>query len=819
MPPADPHLQHIESALRLWGVAFRDVTMNRRKNILRQTAPDFLNLLSDPTMFSNREMSRLFSVHFLNAMAKEADEENKIAKIGRSGRHSLSSRRPFNKYTRVGGVAPQKSFAGPSSSGNSRGTGSNSQRASGSVYSVFSAVINSPYPPVGGRLSQFTHAWRYISSDPFVLNVISMGVSLDFVSLPSQSTLPTNCKMSLEMELACDAEISDLCAKRAILPIHESSGYFFSSIFLVPKKTGGYRPIINLKNLNSHIRFEHFKMEGMESVRQLIHRGDWMVKLDLKDAYLSVPISLEHQPFLCFRWRNMCYKFTCLAFGLSPAPRLSTKLLKPVVSALRRAGIRLVIYLDDIIFMNENREGVISDVTAAINLLISLGFLINWEKSVLLPSQSLEFLGLLVDSVVLSLALPSDKVLSMLALCRRSLLKDVISLHELSSLIGSFSWAIPTIPFAQAHYRQLQRLYIYHSKSFNYDLSRYVSLSPAARDDIRWWVENLSASNGLCFLKQDPDLIIYSDASLQGWGFACDGVYSRGPWAGTDRLRHINELELLAAFYALKSLTAQSTNLKVNLILDNSTAVSYINKRGGTRSRALCDISSSIVSWCESRDLSLTATHLPGILNSIADEQSRTSLDASDWLLCRSAFRKLMAVWKMDVDLFATKWNAQLPTFVSWMIQPDAFALNAFSLNWGRFKGYAFPPFALIARCLAKLRKEKAELVLVCPLWFSQPWFPLLLNMACDTPLIFRFRPDLLVSCSGAPHPLTINNSLILSAWKLSGDVSSGKAFRRTWSTYCWQVTETPRQLLINQHGGPGVVGIIEGIRIPCLAL
>ncbi|KAI9557171.1 hypothetical protein GHT06_016978 [Daphnia sinensis] len=74
LPPSDPHLQHIKSALRLWGVAFRDVTMNRRKNILRQMAPDFLNLLSDPTMFSNREMSRLFGVHFLNAMAKEADE-------------------------------------------------------------------------------------------------------------------------------------------------------------------------------------------------------------------------------------------------------------------------------------------------------------------------------------------------------------------------------------------------------------------------------------------------------------------------------------------------------------------------------------------------------------------------------------------------------------------------------------------------------------------------------------------------------------------------------------------------------------------------
>ena len=91
LPPAHSHLQQVVSALRLWEVAFRDVTMNRRKNILRQTAPDFLNVLSDPNMFSNREISRLFGVHFLNAMAKETDEENKIAKVRRSGGHSHRS--------------------------------------------------------------------------------------------------------------------------------------------------------------------------------------------------------------------------------------------------------------------------------------------------------------------------------------------------------------------------------------------------------------------------------------------------------------------------------------------------------------------------------------------------------------------------------------------------------------------------------------------------------------------------------------------------------------------------------------------------------
>lgn len=126
-------------------------------------------------------------------------------------------------------------------------------------------------------------------------------------------------------------------------------------------------------------------------------------------------------------------------------------MLKPVIGALRRKGIHLVIYLDDIVFMNESREGVMADVSTAIDLVFSLGFLINWEKSVLLTSQSLEFLGLLIDSIALSLALPPDKVLSMLEMCRRSLLKGVVSLHDLSSLIGSFSWAIPTIPFAQAH--------------------------------------------------------------------------------------------------------------------------------------------------------------------------------------------------------------------------------------------------------------------------------------------------------------------------------------------------------------------------------
>ena len=407
-------------------------------------------------------------------MSKEADEESKIAKVGRSGGPYRRTSRYASKGQRG---AYQNNSGGQSSNPNfqpSRGNG-NFQR-SGSVSFLLASFLESgkKYPPVGRRLLQFVSAWRSVSHDPFILEAVSYGMTIDFVDTPYQENIPPNCAMSKEMEQACDLEISELLTKHAIVPVLDSSAGFYSSIFFVPKKTGGFRPIINLKRLNSFVRYEHFKLESMESVRHLIRQGDWMVKLDLKDAYLSVPIHVDHQHYLRFSWRGFRYQFSCLPFGLSPAPRLFTKLLKPVVVALRRLGIRLVIYLDDLIILSDSKEGALRDLDITVGLLTSLGFLVNWDKSVLDPSRSIEFLGLLLDSVSLSLALPPEKVSSLLSLCRRALDKGFVSLHDLSSLLGSFSWAIPTVPFAHAHYRNLQSFFISRSKCG--DLSKVVVL-------------------------------------------------------------------------------------------------------------------------------------------------------------------------------------------------------------------------------------------------------------------------------------------------------------------------------------------------------
>jgi hypothetical protein len=287
----------------------------------------------------------------------------------------------------------------------------------------------------------FGNAWRVISKDPWILSVVERGFFIDFVSRPLQKTETPESVMGQQMEAVCAEEVASLLKKGAIIEATDTPG-FFSNIFAIPKKNGGFRPIINLRNLNRHIRYEHFKMEGLDVVRNLLQKGDWLAKLDLKDAYLTVPLCHTHQPFLRFRWKGTAFQFTCLAFGLTPAPRAFTKLLKPVMAALRSKGVRVVIYLDDMLFLNQDRKGLLEDVEMAVELLLSLGFLINWDKSLIEPCHSLEYLGMVIDAQSLSFILPEEKRMKTRKLCVQALGRNGIKLRDLAKVMGNFAWAI-----------------------------------------------------------------------------------------------------------------------------------------------------------------------------------------------------------------------------------------------------------------------------------------------------------------------------------------------------------------------------------------
>lgn len=176
---------------------------------------------------------------------------------------------------------------------------------------------------------------------------------------------------------SCQSEIERLLRKRAIEPVESRADQFLSSFFLVDKPSGGKRFILNLRELNTYLNSPHFKLEDWHTVIRLMLPGSYMATLDLEDAYLLVPIVKRHRKYLRFQWCGITYEYTALPFGLSTAPYIFTKIMRPVVSYLRQRGFHSVIYLDDFLFLGSSPEECQANVNASLNLLLSLGFRIN----------------------------------------------------------------------------------------------------------------------------------------------------------------------------------------------------------------------------------------------------------------------------------------------------------------------------------------------------------------------------------------------------------------------------------------------------------
>ena len=269
---------------------------------------------------------------------------------------------------------------------------------------------------------------------------------MEFLSTPTQHLQLTFPRLTQVEQKVLDQEIQELLGKQAVHQISASdTAGFTSSLFVVPKKDGGNRPVVNLKPLNQFLVYEHFKMEGIHMLRDLLRQGDYLVKIDLKDAYLTVPIWKGHQKYLRFLWKEILLEFACLPVEVATAPRVFTKLMKPVVAMLRQRGVRLIIYLDDMLIIAESTSLALHHAASALNLLESLDFVVNYHKSQLIPSQQIEFLGFLVDSVSLSLQLPGEKLRKIRKRCQQLLNVGETSIRELSKFLGLLTSSIQAV--------------------------------------------------------------------------------------------------------------------------------------------------------------------------------------------------------------------------------------------------------------------------------------------------------------------------------------------------------------------------------------
>jgi hypothetical protein len=267
-----------------------------------------------------------------------------------------------------------------------------------------------------------------------------------------------------------------------------------------------------------------------------------------------------------------------------------TRLMKPVAGFLRKRGVRLIIYLDDILIIGPSAQEATRSTIMAMALLESLGFTLNRAKSILTPTPTIQFLGFSIDSTTMRVSLPSEKITKLHKLCRQLGSTTKPKLRSIAQLLGLLESYRPAIWKAPLHFRYLQALLIRGLLNSNHNYEAEVCLSNKQTLEIQWWLQNITSVNGSPIVTPPPDITIFSDASKKGWGAVCNNHQTNGKWSATERLLHINILELKAAFLGLKFLLRNHRSMTVSLNMDNSTAVAYVNHKGGTHSTPLLEV-------------------------------------------------------------------------------------------------------------------------------------------------------------------------------------------------------------------------------------
>lgn len=193
---------------------------------------------------------------------------------------------------------------------------------------------------------------------------------------------------------ALRSEVASLLTKEAVSVIHDhASPGFYSHIFLVPKKSGSWRLVIDLSRLNQFLRVPRFKMETTRSVATAVQRDDWAVSLDLQDAYFHVPVHPEFQPFLRFYFEGKVYQFKALPFGLASAPLIFTTIVKAFIAPFHTMGFKLHCYLDDWLLRCASRRRLRRQSAFLRMTAIRAGWVINDVKSEFDPAQDFVFVG------------------------------------------------------------------------------------------------------------------------------------------------------------------------------------------------------------------------------------------------------------------------------------------------------------------------------------------------------------------------------------------------------------------------------------------
>ena len=477
----------------------------------------------------------------------------------------------------------------------------------------------------GGKTSLNLHNWKKITSDRWILQTIC-GYKIELDTLPYQHKLPRPIKFD-DLEKKRIQEELDRFNELGIIEMVSNKpeqGEYISNIFFRPKKDDKIRVILNLKRFNEHIENFHFKMETLNNALNAMTKNCYMGSVDLSEAYFSIKLREKDLKWFRFWFSGQKYQFKVLVMGLATAPRVWTKILKPVFASLRKRGFISSAYIDDSYLQGQTYQECANNILETVILMDSLGLTVNTKKSVLNPSKQLVFVGFRLCSETMTVRLTSEKVTQIRTTCINVRQKKFVTIRVFAKLIGMLVAAEPGVQYAQFFFKPLEKA---KEQNLNWRRGNYdtfMRITPEVRRTLTWWVDNVETSLKN-IITPDPEIIMYTDSSSFGWGAVISESSHRtsGLWSLEEQALHINVLELKACKLALLALCSEARHVHIRVMTDNTTTCAYINKFGG-RKHGLDEIARTIWEWCFARSIHLSAAHIPGILNIQADKLSRT---------------------------------------------------------------------------------------------------------------------------------------------------------------------------------------------------
>ena len=547
---------------------------------------------------------------------------------------------------------------------------------------------------IAGRVRSHLPKWKKIAG-PWHTKVITDGIPLQWTEDPPPFNHPFDSATSLQSRTrefeGCSKTLQYYLEIGSVVPLSNQSETdgVWSTFFPVAKKgTGKLRGCIDLRTINPYLLYQHFKMEGTHTLASMLRRRDYMTKIDLSDFYMHLPIAEHDRKYFRFMFNGIKYECTGMPFGLAPAPRIATKFLQPVIKYLRRKGVRCTVYIDDIIILARSKVQSLKHTQLAVDLLHSLGFGIHPDKLQAEPRQSVEFLGLQVNSVKMQFRVPQSKIRDLRRQIRLAIAQSergILTVRRFASLIGKINFLRGAVSAAPLHIWPLLQL---HAAAFkrttDSEWDKHMVLSPRVLQELTWWQDEIQLWNGKSVIPAKHQFILTTDASHWGWGGWWKQVglrpkqsdEARGFFSPRESRNSSNWREMTAVLLSLKSCASMMSQKVVLIETDNISTKAYINHMGGG-TIMLSSIAREIWHIAHRHGLHLIAVHRPGKLNERADKLSRWTRDSSDLKLDPAVFKRVDRRWgPHTVDLFASRLNRKLKRHVSWKPDPQCIAVD-----------------------------------------------------------------------------------------------------------------------------------------------